>query len=53
MNSLVEKHVIVLGGPIGNEEESEALIVFDAPSEAVVRDVLSQDPWASTEILLI
>ena len=53
MNSLVEKHVIVLGGPIENEEENEALIVFDAPSETVVRDLLSQDPWASTEILLI
>jgi len=51
MDALAAEHFVVLGGPIG--EDNEALLVIDAPSEAAVRDRLSQDPWTTTGILAI
>jgi uncharacterized protein YciI len=44
MDALTEEGVIVLGGPIGEGDGENTLLIFDAPSEAAVR--LADDPWA-------
>jgi len=51
MNGLVTEGLIVLGGPLGGGEE--VLLVFDAPSEDVVRKRLAADPWSASGLLEI
>ena len=46
MNALAAERFVVLGGPLGEDEEGEeVLLVIDAPSEAVIRTRLGADPW--------
>jgi uncharacterized protein len=46
MDQLVESDVIVMGGPVGELDGDEALLVVDAPSEDDARIRLAADPWA-------
>jgi uncharacterized protein YciI len=46
MDDLVDQGVIVLGGPVGEGDGDWTLIVVDAESEAEVRSLLAEDPWA-------
>jgi uncharacterized protein YciI len=46
MNTLEASGDVVLGGPAGDGEE--ALVLFDAPSEQAVRELLRDDPWSGT-----
>jgi uncharacterized protein YciI len=46
MDALVEDGMIVLGGPLGDLDGEYTLHVFDADSEATIRDRLAEDPWA-------
>ena len=46
MDAFVAAGLIVLGGPIG--ASAEALLVFDAPSEAAFRVHLDEDPWTAS-----
>jgi uncharacterized protein YciI len=48
MDALVEEGAIVLGGPIGEGEDGDVLLVFDMASEAEIRARLSEDPWIGT-----
>jgi len=51
MNQLVERGVVVLGGPVGGSPRHRALLVARSPSEAELRNQLEQDPWMRTRIL--
>jgi uncharacterized protein YciI len=45
MDSLTDEGVIVLGGPVGEGDGEDALLVVDLPDEAAVRARLAGDPW--------
>jgi uncharacterized protein YciI len=46
MDALVEEGVIVLGGPIGDGDGENSLLVVDVDSESAIRARLAEDPWA-------
>ncbi len=48
MEGLVEDSVVVLGGPIGEGDGDNALLVVDLDSEAKIRERLADDPWAGS-----
>jgi uncharacterized protein YciI len=48
MDGLVEEGVIVLGGPTGEGETDNTLLVTDVASEEEIRSRLADDPWAGT-----
>jgi len=52
MDALVEEGVIVLGGPIGDGDGENSLLVVDVDSESAIRARLAEDPWAD-EMLTI
>jgi len=53
-NNLVERGVIVLGGPIGGgSDEDVALLAVEAADEAELRSIFSDDPWAANGVLRI
>jgi len=45
MDALAEQRFVVLGGPIGEGDGDNALLVVDADSEAAIRARLADDPW--------
>jgi uncharacterized protein YciI len=45
MDDLVDRGLIVLGGPVGEGDGDWTLVVVDAESEAEVRSLLAADPW--------
>jgi uncharacterized protein YciI len=45
MDSLVEEGFVVLGGPVGEGDGEEALLVVEAADEAAVHARLAGDPW--------
>jgi uncharacterized protein len=46
MDQLVDDGFIVLGGPVGEGDGEDTLLVVDAKSEEAVRSRLAEDPWA-------
>jgi uncharacterized protein YciI len=46
VDALAEEGVVVLGGPIGEGDGDNALLVVDADSETEMRARLAEDPWA-------
>ena len=46
MNALEASGDVVLGGPAGDGDD--ALVLFDAPGEEAVRELLRGDPWSET-----
>lgn len=48
MDALVEDGFIVLGGPMGEGDGDNTLLVIDGPDEASVRTRLAEDPWSET-----
>ncbi len=46
MDALVEQGFVLLGGPVGEGDGEEALLVVDAASEAEVLSRLGADPWS-------
>ena len=47
MDGLVEEGMVVLGGPVGEGDGGDALLVMDAESEAAIHTRLEDDPWGS------
>jgi uncharacterized protein YciI len=45
MDALVDDGFIVLGGPIGEGDGENTLLVIDAPDEETLRARLAEDPW--------
>jgi uncharacterized protein YciI len=52
MDALVEEGFIVLGGPVGEGDGDNALLVVEADGEEAVRSRLAEDPWPE-EVLTI
>jgi uncharacterized protein YciI len=51
MDALVAEGFVVLGGPVGEGDGQEALLVVDAADEAEVRARLAGDPWGEDMLL--
>jgi uncharacterized protein YciI len=47
MDALTEEGVVLLGGPVGEGDGENVLLVVNVDSEAVIRARLADDPWAS------
>jgi uncharacterized protein YciI len=47
MDALADEGVVVLGGPIGEDDGESVLLVVDGESEAAIRARLAEDPWAN------
>jgi uncharacterized protein YciI len=45
MDALAEEGFVVLGGPIGEGDGDNALMIVDAENEADIRARLAEDPW--------
>ena len=45
MDALAEEGVVVLGGPVGEGDGEEVLLVVNVESEAAIRARLADDPW--------
>jgi uncharacterized protein YciI len=45
MDALADDGFVVLGGPVGDGDGGNALLIIDAGSEAAVRARLAEDPW--------
>jgi hypothetical protein len=45
MDALVEEGFVVLGGPIGEGDGKNVLLVVDADSEATIHARFADDPW--------
>ena len=51
---LVERGVVVLGGPIASASDDEvALLAVEATDEKELRSVFGEDPWAASGVLRI
>jgi uncharacterized protein YciI len=53
MDALTEEGVILLGGPMGEGDGENTLIVVDVPNEAAIRARLADDPWASDMLTIV
>jgi len=51
MDALLDEHFVVLGGPLGNYSKHRALLILDAPNEAILRKKLAEDPWMRSGVL--
>jgi uncharacterized protein YciI len=47
MDELVDEGVVILGGPLGEGDGEDSLLVVDVESEAAIRARLAEDPWAN------
>ena len=45
MDALAEEGVVLLGGPMGEGDGENAMLIVDAESEAEIRARLAEDPW--------
>jgi uncharacterized protein YciI len=52
MDALAAEGVVVLGGPVGERDGDDVLLVVDLPSEAAVRQRLATDPWAESVLVI-
>jgi uncharacterized protein YciI len=48
MDTLTGEGVVVLGGPVGEGDGADALLVLDVADEASAHACLADDPWAGT-----
>jgi uncharacterized protein YciI len=53
MDKLTTEGFIVLGGPLGEGDGDDAMLVINAPDEETVISRLSEDPWKGSEILVV
>jgi uncharacterized protein len=52
MDELVADGFVVLGGPTGDPDTGDPLLVVEAEDEATVRARLAEDPWAETVLTI-
>jgi uncharacterized protein YciI len=52
MDGLAADGFVMLGGPVGEGDGEEALLVVRAAGEAEVRERLAADPWADTILVV-
>jgi uncharacterized protein YciI len=47
MDALTAEGIVILGGPVGEGEGEDVLLVVDVESEEAIRSRLADDPWAN------
>lgn len=47
MDALTEEGVIILGGPVGEGDGKDVVLVVETESEAAIRARLADDPWSN------
>lgn len=53
-DELVERGIIILGGPIGGGSDDDiALLAVEAPDEPALRSIFSDDPWTVSGVFRI
>ena len=52
MDGLTAEGVVVLGGPVGDVDGEEVLLVVAVESEAEIRRRLADDPWQGTVLTI-
>jgi len=53
-DDLVDRGVIILGGPVGSDtEEDIALMAVEAPDEGALRSIFDADPWTVHQVFRI
>jgi uncharacterized protein YciI len=52
MDKLVEDGFVFLGGPVGDVDVGDPLLVVEAEDEAAVTARLAQDPWIGTVLTI-
>ncbi len=52
MDLLVDEGVVVLGGPVGEGDGEDSLLVVDLDDETAIRARLAEDPWVD-QLLVI
>jgi uncharacterized protein YciI len=45
MDALAEEGFVILGGPLGEGDGDNALLIVEAPDEATIHARLADDPW--------
>ena len=50
MDQLVSAGIVVLGGPLADEER--VVLAMEADSEAAIRDTLAADPWTESHLVI-
>lgn len=45
MDALAQEGLVVLGGPVGDGDGGNVLLVIDADGEATIKACLAKDPW--------
>src|SRR5258708_6748930 len=53
MDKLTNDGFVVLGGPLGEGDGDDALLVIDAPDKETIISTLRDDPWGQSGILVI
>ena len=53
MDALAEDGMVILGGPVGDGDGEDTLLVVMAASEAVVRARLADDPWGTDMLTIV
>ena len=51
MDQLTAEGFVVLGGPLGEGDGEDALLVIDAPDEESIHERLKDDPWQQSGML--
>ena len=52
MDALTDEGFIVLGGPLGGEDDAKRVLhVIDAPNAEAVEARMEEDPWTPLEML--
>ena len=52
MDGLTEEGFIVLGGPMGDGDGENTLLIVDADDERTVRARLGEDPWSGAVLTI-
>ena len=47
MDALTGEGVIILGGPVGEGDGKDVVLVVEVDSEAAIRAHLADDPWSN------
>jgi uncharacterized protein YciI len=53
MDGLAERGVIALGGPIGDGDGENTLLIISLATEDEVRATLAQDPWFESVLTVV
>jgi uncharacterized protein YciI len=51
MDRLVDEGFVVLGGPMGEGDGDNVLLIVDAPDEAAIHARLGEDPWPDEQLM--